>query len=33
MLEYTGYLDAQLLFWTGAKLITVPDVVCAAVFP
>lgn len=33
MLEYTGYLDARLLFWTDAKLITIPGVVCAAVFP
>lgn len=32
MLRYTGYLDAWLLFWTNAKLITVPDAVCAAVF-
>lgn len=32
MLKYTGYLDAWLLFWTNAKLITVPHVVCAAVF-
>lgn len=33
MLEYTGYLDVWLLFWTDAKLITIPDVVCATVFP
>lgn len=32
MLEYPGYLNTWLLFWTGAKLITIPDVVCAAVF-
>lgn len=32
MLEYPGYLNTWLFFWTGAKLITIPDVVCAAVF-
>lgn len=32
MLEYPGYLNTWLLFWTSAKLITIPDVVCAAVF-
>lgn len=32
MLEYPGYLNTWLLFWTDAKLITIPDVVCAAVF-
>lgn len=33
MLEYPGYLNTWLLFCTDAKLITIPDVVCAAVFP
>lgn len=33
MLEYPGYLNTWLLFWTDVKLITIPDVVCTAAFP